>query len=335
MTASASEPTSDLCLLQNRVFTTLGAVSFQRAETDGTPVMIVALGDRRAAVPLRSLQREFQIEDDSPDGRMLALIAESLDYVAGLHLGDKLPAEVLTGKASWQPEARYRRIAAAKLRLQLIAWVDPSAAGDQAADAAAMDRLETDPAMRARVQRAFEQAARALELPGPQAVMAVVEGIAEELSYIEALRDELLARAQTMAVRLSGLSTAGQANVERQSMLARVRRLAHLALQQIAARFADVDAQTGEVMATLRNADSQRAFIRSNRDWLYRTRRAWEPVLADWAAAPAVLDDAAWLRVGRTYQFLAPRFMPVQEWETASTLRHSRKPPKLENVMRW
>ena len=47
-------------------------------------------------------------------------------------------------------------------------------------------------------------------------------------------------------------------------------------------RFEELDAQTGEVMAALRNVDSQRAFIRSNRDWLYRSQRAWEPILGEW-----------------------------------------------------
>ena len=326
-------PAPETCRLQHRAFSALGDVCFRRAEADGAPVMVIPLGEREAAVPLRALQREFGIADESPDGRMLGLIAEALDYVTGLRIGDKLPDEVLSGRASWRPDGKFRRIAAGKLRLQLIAWVDPSA--DASADASALERLETDPAMRARVQRAFEQAAKALELSGPQAVMAVVEGIAEELSFIEALREELFARAQAMAIRLGTLSAGGTVNVERQTMMTRVRKLTHLALEQIAARFADVDAQTGEVMATLRNADSQRAFIRSNRDWLYRSRRAWEPILADWAAAPAVLDDVAWLRVGRTYQFLAPRFMPVQEWEQPAGPRQARRAPKPDAVMKW
>lgn len=326
-------PSQELCLLQNRAFTALGTVSFRRAEADGTPVMVIPLGDRPAAVPLRALQREFGIADDSADGRMLGLIAESLDFVTGLQIGDKLPEEVLSGRASWRPDGRYRRAAAGKLRLQLMAWVDPAAAVNSNANT--LERLESDPAMRARVQRAFEQAASALDLPNAQAVMHVVETIAEELSFIEALRDELLSRAQTMALRLSTLTAGGTVNVERQSMLTRVRKLTHLALHQIAARFADVDAQTGEVMATLRNADAQCSFIRSNRDWLYRARRAWEPILAEWTAAPPVLDDAAWLRVGRTYHFLAPRFMPVQEWESLSGPRQGRRAPKPDSVMKW
>jgi hypothetical protein len=114
-----------------------------------------------------------------------------------------------------------------------------------------------------------------------------------------------------------------------------VRRLARLALEQIGRRFAEVDAQTGEVLATLRNADSHRSFIRAHRDWLYCSRRAWEPLLADWAAAPPVLDDSAWPRVARTYQFLAPRFMPVQEW--TGVLGGHQVPHKSapEHVMQW
>src|SRR4051794_13549794 len=96
-TTDQSSP--DHCVLVHRMFAVFGDPLFRRAETDGTPVIVVRLGDRDAAIPLRSLQREFEIPDDSEDGRMLALIAQSLDFVAGLHLGDALPTEVLTGQA--------------------------------------------------------------------------------------------------------------------------------------------------------------------------------------------------------------------------------------------
>ena len=107
------------------MFSRLGDPLFRRAESDNTPVMVVQLGEREAALPLRSLQREFGIPDDSEDGRMLATIAASLDFVAGLRLGDPLPAEVLTGAASWDPSSAHFQIAYAKLRLQLVAWLRP------------------------------------------------------------------------------------------------------------------------------------------------------------------------------------------------------------------
>ncbi len=333
--SATSDSVHDLCVLRNPVFTLLGVPSFRRAESDGAPVMVVPLGDGVAALPLRSLQREFAIDDDSDDGRMLGLIAESLDFVAGLSLGDKLPSEVLTGRASWQPSSKHQRMAAAKLRLQLLGGLDPAAAAGQIGQPPSLERLESDPKLRAAVQLAFEQAAKELGLPGVREVTQLVADIAEELSYIEALRDVFLRRVQSMVGRLDGLSN-GVVNVDRATALTRIRRLAHLALDEISRRFAEVDGQTREVLATLRNADSHRGFIRSHRDWLYRSSRAWEAILTEWdAAAMPGLDDAAWARLNRTYQFLAPRFMPVQEWFSAEQQPRLRRKKPAENVMVW
>ena len=94
------EAAPDHCVLHHALFTKLGTVSFRRALTDGTPMMIVPFGEREAGLPLRSLQHAFDIPDGSPDGRMLGLIAESLDYVTCLCVGDPLPAEVVNGTAS-------------------------------------------------------------------------------------------------------------------------------------------------------------------------------------------------------------------------------------------
>jgi hypothetical protein len=325
----------DHCVLQSPVFTRLGTPSFRRAESDGAPVMVVPLGDGVAALPLRSLQREFGIEDDSEDGRMLGLIAESLDFVAGLCLGDPLPSEVLTGRASWQPSSKHEQTAAAKLRLQLLGWLDPAAAAQQAGLLPTLQQMESDPKLRGSVQQSFEKAAKALDLPGAQAVAQLVSEIAGELSYIEALRDVFFRRVQSMVARLDGLSS-GVVNVDRATALTRIRRLAHLALEQIAARFAEVDSQSREVLSSLRNADSHRSFIRSHRDWLYRSSRAWEPILAEWdAATMPALDDASWARLNRTYHFLAPRFMPVQEWFSAASQPRQRRKKPTEKVMVW
>ncbi len=318
----------DHCHLANPVFTRLGPALFRRAAADGLPSMVVPLGGDLAVLPLVALQHEFRIEESSADGRMLGLIAEALDYVAGIRIGERLPAEVLTGAASWDPEPRHRATAQQRLKLGLLAWLDPAAEG------AAPARLETDPKLRAAVQTAFERAAAELALPGAAEVVQLVEELADELSYIEALRETLLLRVQSMCGRLRTLGMDWRGNAERQTTLIQVRRLSAIALNQLGGRFAELDAQTGEVMSTLRNIDSQRAFIRAHRDWLYRSRRAWEPVLAEWHDAPPLLDDLAWGRLARTYQFLAPRFMAVQEWESSTRPAQS-KLPGAAPVMQW
>lgn len=328
------EARPDRCVLQHPLFSALGEISFRRAETDGTPVMVVSLGERVAAVPLRALQREFAIDDDSPDGRMLALIAEALDYVAGLHLGDRLPSEVLDGSASWEPEPRHRAQVENRLRMQLLAWLDPAGREAGPGRGAAVARLDEDAGLRQRVQQAFEQAARALGLPDARAVIALVENLASELSYIEALRDGLLRRVQLMARRVAQAVSRFRGDGTRLESLTQVHRLGEIALTRIAARFEEVDAQTGEVMAALRNIESQQAFIRSNRDLLYRSLRGWEPILAAWEVQEGTLDEGFWALIGRTYHFLAPRYMPVQEWH-AQTAARPRRGAKPDRAMAW
>jgi hypothetical protein len=330
----ATEP-ADRCLLHHALFSSLGEISFRRAETDGTPVMVVSLGEREAAVPLRALQREFAIEDDSPDGRMLGLIAESLDYVSGLHLGDRLPNEVLDGTASWEPEPRHRALVENRLRMQLLAWIDPASLGMEGRRGTAVHLLDQDAGLRQRVQKAFEQAARELELPDAPAVVALVENLANELSYIEALRDGLLRRVVLMSDRVGQATRRFRGDGARLESLTQVHRLGEIARRQIAARFDEVDAQTGEVMSALRNIESQQVFIRSNRDLLYRSLRGWEPILREWEAQETLLDDAFWSLIGRTYQFLAPRYMPVQEWQAQTAARPRRGAAKPGSAMSW
>ena len=333
MESASESPPSDHCVLVHRLFATFDTPLFRRAETDGTPVMVVLLGDREAAIPLRSLQREFGISDDSDDGRMLGLIAQSLDFVAGLHIGDPLPAEVLSGEASWEPDELHLQIANARLQWQLVAWLNSGTGTEtELFDADSLLQVADDPARRQQVQLAFTKAAEALGLPDREAVVHQVEELAQELAYIEALRDRLLRRVKVMVEKLNRMALAYRGDGSHLETLTQVRRLSAVAVKQISHRFEELDAQTGEVMSALRNADSQRAFIRANRDWLYRTQRAWQSLLVEWDAAGSSFDEGMMLLLNRTYQFLAPRFMAVTEW--VAVLRPGKKQKK-ERQMVW
>lgn len=314
----------DHCVLTHHVFSLLPDISFRRAESDGTPVMVVPFGDRTASVPLRSLQREFAIQDDSADGHMLGLIAESLDYVTALRLGDKLPDEVVNGKASWEPGVLHRRRAATRLRLRLLAWLDPSAALAAGKGEDSANRLEADPELRTMVQNAFRKAAEELGLATSEELVERVEQLAEEFSYIEALREGLLNRVQAVVTRGTSLgSHLGRKDGLRAEALSRMLCLSGITSSQFLARFEDIDAQTGEIIALLRNPEGQISFVRSNRDSLYRSMRAWEPILVQWEKADFSDDSAIWALVADTYQFLAKRHLPANEWPSFSALRQS------------
>ena len=303
------------CLLGHRMFALFDQPVFRRTDADATPVMMVQLGEREASMPLRSIQREFGIPDDSADGRMLALIGEALDFVPAMRLGDKLPLEVLTGDASWEPGPEHMHRALTRLNLQLVAWLHGTAGSDPIVlDAEALAKADADPVLRLHVQEAFQRAAAALKLPSKEAVIAYLESLASELSYIEALRDRFLVRVRMLAMRIDRMFRAAGADLGQRGSLDRLRFLSEEALRQLNRRFEEQDAQVAEVMAVLRNLESHRGFIRSNRDWLYRSSMAWEPLLAEWGKVGDQPADTLRPLLARTYQFLAPRFMPVTEW---------------------
>jgi hypothetical protein len=295
--------------------------------------MVVQLGDREALLSLRSLQREFGIADESPDGRMLGLIAEALNFVQILKLGDRLPDEVLTGKASWQPDPAHTQIAATRLKLGLVAWLQGGVANSATLDADSLLQVADDPAIRRQVQKAFDRAAAELGVAGAQEAISLVEEMAGELAHIEALRECLQKPTEALPGKLEELGKAWHGNATPAQTLRQVLRLTKIAVGQITDRFNELDAHTGEVIAVLRNMDAQRAFIRSNRDWLYRSQRAWQPILEAWENVGLQMDPATVALVGRTYQFLAPRFMPVTEW--TSMTRPQRTKPALQRQMAW
>ena len=136
-----------------------------------------------------------------------------------------------------------------------------------------------------------------------------------------------------MADKLDRMAQAYRGDGSHLETLTQVRRLTSAALKQIGHRFDELDAQTGEVMAALRNTDSQRTFIRSNRDWLYRAQRAWQSLLKEWDVAGIGFDEGILLLLNRSYQFLAPRFMPVTEW--TSLLRPAKSKKDATRQMVW
>lgn len=325
-------PAAIRCEFQSNVFASFGEVRFRRSETDGKPIMAVALGEREAQLPLGALRREFGIEEDSPDGRMLDLIGSALDYVPSLAPGDKLPAEILTGEASWRPSQNHLRLAATRMRLNLVAWLSPSsrwATADR--DEITLLRLADDPALKQEVMTLAIPAAQRLDLRDATNVLRLLDEISQEMAYIEALRQRLLGRVEGLCRRMAEILVSRRRMAASPSdTLAQVHRLAMLAYKQLHDRFDDVDAQTGEFSSLMRNVDNQRRFIRTNRDWLYRNQRIWDSLLNQWEQVGNAAGEIASL-LAKTYQFLAPRFMPTKEWHTP---KHDRAAPRVGSMAR-
>ena len=296
-------------------------------------MMALRLGEREAQLPLEALRRELSIGKDTADGRMLDLIGSALDFVSCLQPGDRLPPEIRTGEASWQPSPDHIRLAATRLRLDLVAWVSPNSRWAKSGrEEVTLLRLSDDPALRAEVGAVCVQAAGQLSLPGSAEVVRLLDELSQELAYIEALRERLLGRVVSLCRRVGRLLRVGRRPPIAADTLPQVHRLAVIAVKQIVTRFEDVDAQTGEIGALLRNVDNQRSFIRSNRDWLYQSQRAWEPVLDRWARTGDVEGEDMGGLLACTYHFLAPRFMQTTAWQRP---RHDRSRKPVAARMAW
>ena len=111
----------------------------------------------------------------------------------------------------------------------------------------------------------------------------------------------------------------GEVSVSQQDTVKQVQVLARIGIKEIMNRFDEVDLGLDDLLAMLRDLPTVIAALRRQRDWLFRTNRAWGSVFADWIAAPKHFDDFLLKVIERTYQFLAPRFMSFQEWTVAET----------------
>ena len=314
------------CELENRAFKVLGEPLFVRGQAGGDVMMRVHLGDTQALVPLATIQREAGIAEDSADGRMIVQIRRSLAFVQFLHLGDDLPPEVLTGEASWTAGEAFCQLALAKLQYGLVRNFGSSEEDLSQVDGQTLIACVNDPAFKAQVSNAFRRSAEMLGLPDGDAVLDLMAQLAHELSFVEALRAQMLQGVEALAARLGRLKFRGRGDSQRQEMLAQTRRMIDRAIPKMRERFTDIDAQTGEVVAVLRQAAAQTVFIRNRRDELYMAYQGWKDLLAKWNACTARSLDECWTLTEETYRFLAPRFMAYQEWKKVTEQRSMVRP---------
>ncbi|WP_205083071.1 hypothetical protein [Paracraurococcus ruber] len=323
------------CVLQHAVFNRVANVCFRRSPTDGEAVMVVPFGDREASLPLRGVQKEFDIPDDSEDGRMIGLIIESLGYVTALHPGDPLPAEVVNGQASWTPGGNHQRRAQVRLRVALLAWHDGDAARRAMRDIESGGRLDTDPELKTAFQNAGRKAMVELGCASPEEVMQRVDGLASDFAYIEALRDRLLVRIQALVLRVRRIAgTLHRSDSVRSDAVARIVKMAGTSLEELGARFDKVDEVCRDIIALLREPELRLAFVHESRDLLYRNLLGWDSILNQWDEADEDEDGPFWQVVANTYQFLARRYLPATEWPSFTNLRGSLSKSN-RNIMRW
>ncbi len=295
----------------HKVFAVPGAI-FELDDHTNEPVLKLDLGDLRAAMTFETLRANFGLTAGSPDDRALTDVGKALGFVRCVRPGDTIPAELLDGSASWRVEPRHLATAQGRITAGLLAWLGEGTKAESAVELAA---LAADAGVKAKVQTAFGRLAVRMGLPDDRRgeVVDAVDRLANELSYIEALREKVgqTRRAVELFKRLRAAYKRERGASE---SLERIVHLLERPVKRYESRLAEVDAQTGEIQNTIINLARQIAFVREARDWLHREIMRWDDVLETWAGESAEPSHAQQRKIGATYRFAARYFPLVEEW---------------------
>jgi hypothetical protein len=159
-----SQSVSQICYLSHAGFRLLGEPVFRLSEGTRIPSMVIQLAGQEAVLPLHSVAREFNVDPDSADGKMLKLIEQALGFVVTLRLGDKLPSELNGGAASWEPDKQDRRIAASRVQYNLVRCVFARLGKKVPTTGGGAPGWEDDPKNRALLEQAITAAAAELDV---------------------------------------------------------------------------------------------------------------------------------------------------------------------------
>jgi len=308
--APPPEATNTVFRFRHKVFDVPGAV-FRKDRISDRVGLYMQLGGNEASIELTQIAHSFGIEPDSEDGEMMRLVEKSLRYVREIHPGDSIPNELLDGSASWVIEPRHIERSRSKLLIQLVRWMtDGNSAIDDDVD---VIKLIQRPEIRERINEAFGAAAAKLGLPDKQTVADMIAQLANELGYVEALRDKL---AQYMVIRkkLKELIQIYRKDRRLADNMVRAEQLITPPLAEMREKFTLVDAQTAEVLSTLRRLQATIEFVRGARDSMREFVLLWGDLDLQWLDLRVDRGSAAEMLAARTYRFAATYYTAAQRW---------------------
>lgn len=168
------------------------------------------------------------------------------------------------------------------------------------------------------MQEAFARAAEKLGIGADrkQEVVDMIDKLGRELSYIEALRDRYT-RVQYIGAQLGILSKLYKREPGVRNEIFRMQVLIRAPLADFDSMFTQADAQTGEILAVLRNIGAQTKFIREMRDELHHRLMLWDEMINPWAAVTVERSPDIEALLKDTYRFLARNFSISNDWPLA------------------
>lgn len=325
---------SRVVMFEHRFFSMFKDAYFRMAEPNDEPVMVMQVDETEMALPFKSLMREFEIKEDSPDGEMLALIEDSLDYVNFLRVGDVIPKEVLTGEASWDVPEHIRRTAYMRLTIGLVSWLSGGAVRITGSDD--ITQLVERPEIRESINQALGEAAKELGYGKKNKAKVVerLEDLADQIARIDALRHrfEGIRMIHDKIHTLTSLYRGEPVMVE---LVVPVARLITSAVKDYEEYLERADTEVDDVMTLLMHMHDRKEVLSEIRNDLYCRLMAWDEMLVDWhrvTVRPGAQIEAL---LRKTYRFLAQRFLQKDEWVLMSKLIENEMTIDDEGAVAW
>ncbi|MBV8538017.1 MAG: hypothetical protein JO128_20645 [Alphaproteobacteria bacterium] len=297
---------------EHQVFSVKDAV-FALSPSTGEAVYNVPLGDMRASLPIETVASSFNIGKNSTDAQLLQIVKNSLKFVKEIRPGDSIPSEILDGTASWKVEPHHRDIARARISVQLTSWMTGKHL--ESVDSAELETIAANPETKRKVQEALDVMAEKLGLTGDakKDVVNRFDELAREMAYIEALR-ERFGKIQRLYANVGYLGSLYKRERSIMEDVVRIRALMKKPVESISDMFETLDANTGEIMNTMRKFAAQIRYIRGMRDDFHQRFMRWDELLSKWEGVP--LEQSANLDrlIRQTYQFVARHFPQANDW---------------------
>ncbi len=297
---------------KHKVFDVPGAV-FKMDRVNRTVALHLQLGGAVASIDMNQIRKSFSIDPESEDGHMLVNVEKSLRFVREIRPGDSIPNEILDGTASWTIDAKHYERARSKVLVQLVRWMtDGNSAIDPNAD---VMKLIESPEVKSKINEAFGAAARQLGMKemDKEMITGMISHLSNELAYIEALRDKV-AGYFIIKRKIKDLQTTYRTDRRIAETLERVSALITPPFAKLREQFQLVDAQTAEVMSSLRQLTATVQFLRGIRDELREFVLLWNDLDTAWLEVRLQRGAACEAVITRTYRFVATHYSMTQRW---------------------
>ncbi len=293
----------------HRVFAAPGAV-FKLDANTGEPVLALDLGNVKACLPFPALIKAFEIAPDSPDSRQLDAVAKGLCHVRRIAPGDSIPAELLDGSASWKVQAHHVATARGKLFAGLLDTLGKRPNAKTPRDFAI---LAEDASLLPDLAEGYKLLALKMGFEAKLAgnAEAIVEALAEEFAYIEALRERVgLARA--LVDMLGKLRDAYRRDRPTLDQVARIVQLLERPVTAYERRLQLLDVKLADTVDTVVRMTQRIALAREVRDRLHAETMRWDDLLALWNGGVSARGQRA--RIDETARFAARHFPIASDW---------------------